>query len=208
MYRRWVFGVVVLDAMGVMYVDGDDVGQLLLPFIKEKGLDSPRSVVEPLYFRCSRGEFSTEELWRRLGADGDTATWDDEYVSRYSLSAGVHEFLNRMASKKTRIAALTNDTSSWSRRLRRRFQIDERINPWIVSGDVGHRKPNPEMYRSLLEAIPAVPPERMLFVDDRVANLDAAAQFGLKTVQFGGESGHDHEVVPDFAALTRFVDEH
>jgi HAD superfamily hydrolase (TIGR01509 family) len=200
-----VFEVVVLDAMGVLYVDADDVGRLLLPFLDEKGLNSAREVVEPLYIRCSSGEFSTAEFWRRLGASGDGDAWDEEYVRRYTLNAGVQDFLQRMSESNTPVAALTNDTSAWSLSLRRRFQIEHQIGPWIVSGDIGHRKPAAAIYHCLLAALPDVAPANMLFVDDRPTNLDAAEQVGMSTVRFGSVPGGNHPVVEDFGELQRFI---
>lgn len=199
--------VVVLDAMGVIYADADDVGQLLLPFLSAKGLDSVRDAVEPLYLACSRGEFSSDELWVRLGATSDVNGWDAEYLGLYRLTPGAREFLEGMSALgRARVAALTNDTSAWSLGLRRQFGIEHMIDPWIVSGDVGHRKPDHEIYRRLLAALPTVRPESMLFVDDRVANLDAAAELGLGTVQFGGVAAGDHPVVGSFAELLTLVD--
>jgi FMN phosphatase YigB (HAD superfamily) len=77
-----------------------------------------------------------------------------------------------------------------------------------VSGDVGHRKPSQNIYRYLLDAIPTVRPQSMLFVDDRLENLDAAAEHGIGTVLFGHGSSGDRAAVPDFAGLLRFVTEH
>jgi hypothetical protein len=73
-YRRRVFEVVVLDAMGVLYVEPDDVGQILLPFLAERKLHAGRGPVESLYVECSWGRFSSEELWRRLGVTTEADT--------------------------------------------------------------------------------------------------------------------------------------
>jgi len=51
------------------------------------------------------------------------------------------------------VACLTNDVSEWSALLRRRFELETRIRPWIVSGDVGARKPDPQIFAVLQRAL-------------------------------------------------------
>lgn len=57
----------------------------------------------------------------------------------------------------------------------------------IVSGELGVCKPDPAIY----EAVEAqgVKPERLLFVDDSAANVEAAAERGWQTHRFDGVEG-------------------
>ena len=57
----------------------------------------------------------------------------------------------------------------------------------IVSGELGAVKPDPEIY----EAVEAqgVEPQRLLFTDDVVANVDAAVERGWQTHRFDGVDG-------------------
>ena len=68
---------------------------------------------------------------------------------------------------------LSNDVPRWSIKFRRLFEIEVAIDPWIISGDVGHRKPSPVIYQRLLAAL-RVPAHKVVFVDDRFKNLEAA----------------------------------
>ena len=47
---------------------------------------------------------------------------------------------------------LSNDVPRWSIKFRRLFEIEVAIDPWIISGDVGHRKPSPVIYQRLLRS--------------------------------------------------------
>jgi 2-haloacid dehalogenase len=57
----------------------------------------------------------------------------------------------------------------------------------VISGDVGICKPDPAIFRHLLDRF-GLEPSRTLFVDDLVPNVDAATALGLPAVRFeGGE---------------------
>jgi HAD superfamily hydrolase (TIGR01509 family) len=118
-----------------------------------------------------------------LGVRGDAKELDREYVERIELSDGVHQFLDAMDHRRIAVAALTNDVSEWSQLTRARFGLDGRIDPWIVSGDVGARKPDERIFVELARALD-VPLRACLLVDDRTENLAAARLHAMATVQF------------------------
>ena len=53
----------------------------------------------------------------------------------------------------------------------------------IVSGEVKLAKPDPRIYKLLLETFGLVP-EESLFIDDRIDNVEVARKLGIKAVQF------------------------
>ena len=59
--------ILVLDAMGVIYEAADDVAELLMPFIAEKGGREDPDKIKSLYVRASLGEMETDEFWAALG---------------------------------------------------------------------------------------------------------------------------------------------
>ncbi len=166
--------------MGVIYAEGDDVNAHLVPFLQAGGLIYDRAAVDAVYLPCSLGRFDTDELWRRLGATDPTGL-DDAYLRSHRLTDGVADFVAAQRNAGRTVAALTNDVSAWSRALRRRSVLDVSIDPWVVSGDIGVRKPDPAAFDALVEALP-MPRCNIVFVDDRAANLDAAVAAGLQTV--------------------------
>lgn len=72
-------------------------------------------------------------------------------------------------------------SNSWGTRRYDRSQLEELFDAVVISGEVGIRKPAPEMYRLGAERI-GVEPEACVFVDDLPFNLDPAAQLGMATV--------------------------
>lgn len=55
----------------------------------------------------------------------------------------------------------------------------------FTSGFVGLRKPNPDFFEIVIKKSQLVP-ERMIFIDDKAENVDAAQKFGMYGVQFEG----------------------
>jgi putative hydrolase of the HAD superfamily len=51
---------------------------------------------------------------------------------------------------------------------------------------VGLRKPHPEIYKRAIDIL-GLAPERILFIDDRQSNVDAATITGLSAIRFTGE---------------------
>lgn len=53
----------------------------------------------------------------------------------------------------------------------------------FFSSDLGYVKPEPEMYRRVVELL-AVAPQEALFIDDVEANVAGARQVGLSALRF------------------------
>ena len=182
---------VALDAMGVIYQPGDDVRQLLIPYLRAHACPLDDVEIRALYVECTLGRFSSAELWRRTGVEGVCS--DEDHCRSHRLNEGVIDVAREMAGRGARIACLSNDVSEWSRILRRRFGLEEVVSEWVISGDVGVRKPSAEIYRILLGRLGCAADE-VVFVDDSEPNLDAAAVEGMRTVLFAerrrGSLGH------------------
>jgi putative hydrolase of the HAD superfamily len=72
-------------------------------------------------------------------------------------------------------------SNSWGTRRYDRSQLEELFDGVVISGEVGIRKPAPEMYELGAERI-GVEPEACVFVDDLPFNLEPAARLGMATV--------------------------
>lgn len=72
-------------------------------------------------------------------------------------------------------------SNSWGVRRYPRDLLAELFDGVVISGEVGIRKPSPEIYRLGAESI-ALAPEACVFVDDLPFNLEPAAELGMATV--------------------------
>lgn len=172
--------ILVLDAMGVIYPVGDDVRDLLCPFVHEQGGETDDTRIASLYREASLGRLSARDFWQAVRLDPGL---EDSYLSRFALTAGFRDFLDAPPSCVAGLWCLSNDVSEWSLGLRRRFDLESRFQGFVISGDVGLRKPDPGIYQHLVRRTGAEP-QQMIFVDDRPANLNAARALGMETVLF------------------------
>jgi len=179
---------VALDAMGVIYPvgdDGDDVKNLLIPFIKEKGGSEDIENIERLYLQASLGKLPAFQFWQKVGLNPKL---EDEYLKRFSLAPGLIGFLEAANSRKVAVWCLSNDISEWSRKLRENFALNKYMRGFIISGDVKARKPDIAIFKYLLKLTGGEAAD-ITMVDDRPANLEAASSLGYNTVLFNS-AGH------------------
>ncbi|MES2939372.1 MAG: HAD family phosphatase [Pseudomonadota bacterium] len=192
--------VVLLDAMGVLYQAGDDVAELLVPFIAARCPRATPAEVEARYLEASLGRLDADAFWAGFALPPEA---EDDYLLGHRLHPGVHDFLDWARGKGIAVACLSNDVGRWSRKLRRGFGLEDRFAHWVISGDVSLRKPDPAIYQRFLERA-GVAPEQVLFVDDRARNVEAARALGLHAVLFGaGSPPPDAGHARDFAAVRR-----
>jgi len=197
--------ILVLDAMGVIYSVGDDVKDLLCPFIAEKGGTRDISKIEGLYLSASLGNMPASEFWKAVGLN---PRLEDEYLQMHKLTEGLLDFLKTVNSRGFEVWCLSNDLSEWSRKLRVRFGLDEYFRGFVISGDVGIRKPDRAIFEHLVRQLDSNP-ANVVFVDDLQKNLDAAAELGFKTIQFTRAalslSDERHQVATTFDELGRLL---
>ena len=191
--------ILVLDAMGVIFSVGNDDRDLLCPFVREKGGTKDVSKIEVLYHSTSLGNMSSAELWEAVGLDPGL---EDEYLQRYELTDGLIDFLEAVNSQGYEVWCLSNDISEWSKKLRARFGLDRYVRGFVISGDVGVRKPEQAIFDHLIGQL-TLSPRDAVFVDDQRRHLDVAAALGFNTILFA-PAGHDltdekHTVATSFA---------
>ena len=61
--------ILILDAMGVLYEAGDDVAELLVPFVGKHGRsDLSAEAIDRDYVEASLGRMGPDAFWRRMEA--------------------------------------------------------------------------------------------------------------------------------------------
>lgn len=173
---------VALDAMGVLYRQRG-VGALVSAFAADLGVAVDVGAARDLYRRASRGLLTSAALWEALGIPGPDR--DAEFLRHHALTPGALEFIASMGAAGIPVGCITNDVAEWSRRLRRTLGVEGLIDPWVVSGEVGARKPDPAIFERFLADTGCEPGECM-FVDDTPENLDGARRLGFRTQLFSG----------------------
>jgi len=178
-------GCLVLDAMGVIFKSADDVAELLIPFIAEKSASVDEEVIQSAYLQASLGKISPDEFWQRVKVASEL---EDDFLSRHSLNPGITEIISLAKDNGISVWCLSNDVGRWSDKLRTSLGIEKFLQGSVISGDVGVRKPDKEIYEILIHAS-GYKVKDILFVDDREKNVIAAREAGIETVMFNPKTG-------------------
>jgi epoxide hydrolase-like predicted phosphatase len=78
-------------------------------------------------------------------------------------------------------------SNSWGDDRYDRGLLAELFDGWVISGEVGIRKPDPAIYELAAERI-GLPPEACVYVDDLPGNLKPARAMGMATVVHRGDA--------------------
>ena len=111
--------------------------------------------------------------------DLDVQSWTRYREPMWRLARTV-----RASGVKT--AILSNGVPEVMARVRADHPLAELFDVVVVSYELGHAKPDREIYEATLSKL-GVAPRDALFVDDRSENIAAADALGLRTFHFTGD---------------------
>ncbi|MEM7324565.1 MAG: HAD-IA family hydrolase [Actinomycetota bacterium] len=199
------YRVVALDGMGVLYREGDDVHNLLIPFARERGSAVPDDEIVVKARQLSLGRMTPADFWKLIGVEGDPNELDTAYLATHQLMPGVVKYLRSLRDSGLRVACITNDAAAWATKLRGSHSLEGLVDPWVVSGSVGVRKPDAPLFE-VLRRVVGEPAGSILVVDDDLANLDTARDMGFGTAWFSADGeradARGHELFRSFDAVT------
>jgi putative hydrolase of the HAD superfamily len=89
-----------------------------------------------------------------------------------------------------RLALLSNGVPEIVARIRADRDLTALFDTQVISFEVGLAKPEPEIYRIVLDRI-GTAPAATLFVDDRLENIETARELGIQAAHF---TGNVHDV--------------
>jgi putative hydrolase of the HAD superfamily len=162
-------------------------------FCRDEGLpehdvrDAFRSDPEPrrLLAELELGHLDAGEFERRfaaaIGLDADRA--EGVALRLFARSVPDDAMVAAVAAAKRAGVRTGLISNSWGEALPYdRDRFPELFDAWVISHEVGLRKPDPEIY-ALAASRMGVAPEACVFVDDLGGNLKPAAAMGMATVR-------------------------
>jgi len=168
--------LVVIGGWGVLFQPADPVGELLVPYLQQAGATAAPAEIRESYRLATLGRLTPDELWESCGLTGKPTWTHGPYTGRMSVSAGAADFVRSLLRRRIGVACVTNDVSDWSWRLRA-WTGFEALSPWVVSSDIGIRKPDPGVFE-MLRRVSEIPFAGCLVIDNDVRTLDAARSLG------------------------------
>ena len=122
-------------------------------------------------------QYPEYEAWIRMYYD----RWEDMLGGTILESV---DLLNKLKQANTlRLYALTNWSAETFPIAVQRFDFLNHFEGILVSGEEKTRKPFPRIYEIMLERY-QINPNKSVFIDDNLENIEAAKKFGIKGIHF------------------------
>ena len=138
--------------------------------------------------QASIGKITAGEHWqavgKNLGIDGESLRefekmfWSGDRVDQELL-----DYIRNLPKRSLKTALLSNAWTDARRALTEVHRCIDAFQTVVFSAEVGLAKPDSGIYLKTLDLI-GVAPEEAIFVDDRLENIDAANDLGIRGVQF------------------------
>lgn len=109
---------------------------------------------------------------------------------------GMFELLEGLQAADVPLFAITNFAADTFEMTQARFPLLRQFKGIAVSGSLGMLKPEPGIYRWLIETY-GIDPNSALFIDDSLANVEGARALGFHAHHFTGKAG----LMPALGAL-------
>ncbi len=189
-----------------------DIGNVLIEWNPERfydqaiGEDRRRDMfadvdLHGLNDRVDRGEMLKDVMYQAAedypAYRAEIRMWHDNWFDM--ATPRIDHSVRLLRALRTRgipVFALTNFGTDTFANARKVYEFLNEFDQYYVSGDMKTIKPEPEIYVGLEENC-GVPAERLLFTDDRIDNIDAAAARGWKTHHFDGPQGWANRLVAE-----------
>ena len=180
-----------------------DIGMVLLKFDFERSLQRmvghckvkpaeiiPTLVEDDLLTAYEVGAITTakfgEQACNLIGFDGELSEFIEAWSDIFSYNEPMIARVRRWHAKGMPLYALSNTCESHVELFTRKFDVFQLFRGMVFSCREGLVKPDPLIYRRLIERY-QLQPNHTLFVDDLSENVRAAAQLGFQAIQYNGE---------------------
>ena len=111
----------------------------------------------------------------------------DYFTQEVKERPGMRDLVKKL-KQNYRVVLLTNQNALAQKLFAKKFGLGKLFDAQIVSGEIGVKKPNREIFDYVADKFD-VKPSDIVFVDDAAENVDSAKSFGLKAVQFTSLEG-------------------
>lgn len=142
-------------------------------------------------FALERGQLSEADFLELLGTGFDETLgrrphlhgFGELFIGGLKANAPMIDLMRDLRGEGYRMAMLTNNVKEWEPHWRPMLPVDEIFELVVDSAFVGMRKPEPGIFALTVERI-GLPAAECLLVDDMELNIEAAREFGMRTVHY------------------------
>ena len=186
---------VVLFDLGnvILPFEHHHIGEKLASFSLAKETEDPQKIFDYLFDLHTgavnlyeTGKMTSLEFFHSLKAffhlqmsfDEFVTVWNDIFTENGEVSEIV-----RSLKGNVRLGLVSNTNALHFDYIASRFTVVHAFERWILSHEVGFKKPALEIYRKAMEWA-SIEPEKILFIDDSIANVEAAVSLGIQGIPF------------------------
>ncbi|MBP7951499.1 MAG: HAD family phosphatase [Verrucomicrobiales bacterium] len=177
-----------------------DIGNVLVRFdfnravqrVAQRASASPQeisSLVHGLIPALETGRLSSEafleEVRRRTGFQGTCGDLQDAYCDIFRLHQPMWELVRRLHGRMT-LCLFSNTSELHLAHIRRTYPEFDLIPQGIYSMRVGAMKPDRAIYDAAVNLLDTAP-ERILYIDDLPANIQAGHAHGFRSILYDPE---------------------
>ncbi len=153
---------------------------------------------EPAEDPFDEGRISPHEFYGRISLEmglkisfGEfSLIWNSIFTERPGASELVASLKGRVG-----LHLLSNTNVLHFEHCLRQFPWLHLFDSWFLSYELGRKKPHPDVYRKVVEALDCSP-ERIVYFDDIEENLRPASSLGMKTVRVDPERSLEELIEP------------
>lgn len=143
---------------------------------------------ESMNLRLDRGESLADLVDELAGRFPDQRHLIELYDTAWTdmlgpIIPGSEELVDELRQRGIRQLGLSNWSLETFARARDRVASFQMLDGWVLSGEVGVCKPDPAIYRAVIERFD-VDPASSVFIDDRDDNCVGARNAGFHAIQF------------------------
>lgn len=138
----------------------------------------------------STGRVVEKEFWHRIGKELEStklmnsqeSLLDKIFRKHVSLNNSMIELSRNLAKKGTTVGILSNTEHVTFSVVEDLLSLDH-FKHKFLSYRIGHLKPEPEIYRHVIDSVP-FQKEELFFIDDLKSNVESARAEGIDSVQY------------------------
>lgn len=139
---------------------------------------------DSLLFDFETGKVETDFFLERLRGFLDYSGSVEQFQMHWNdIFTPMDENIRLMSRlvEKYNVGLISNINDSHKNWVEEKYPFLQQIPHRIYSSDVGHRKPDPEIYKIAMSRLGATPAES-LFIDDMEENIKSASSIGISTI--------------------------
>lgn len=169
------------------------IAEKLLPFVQRRECQDPEKIFAYLFDwkngiinPFDTGEISPQEFFETLKKSLDLSISFEGFVPIWNRifeeDRGVSEII-RSLKGRWRLGLLSNTDPLHFQYIVSTFPIVSELEKWILSYEVGCKKPDVRIFQKAIEWA-SVEPGRILFIDDTPGHVETAISLGIRGIHF------------------------